>query len=89
MEGEELLGRVITYVFSPLYQLLAAVTIVYFLYGVVKFIWYMRNPDDGSSTERNNGKQHMFWGLVGIFIIFSVGGIIKLFNSLLGGMFVF
>ncbi|MBP6888688.1 MAG: hypothetical protein KBC21_03210 [Candidatus Pacebacteria bacterium] len=89
MEGEEILSRVIEYVFSPFYTLAVSVSFVYFLYGVVIFIWTMRNPDAGDSTKRNEGKSHMIWGTVGLFIILSVGGILKLFNDTFSGVFLF
>jgi hypothetical protein len=46
------------------------------------FIYNFNDP-----TKKNEGKSHLLWGLVGLFIIFSVGGILKMFNSVLGGMF--
>jgi hypothetical protein len=49
----------------------------------------MRNPDGGDTQARNEGKAHMVWGLVGLFIILSVGGIIGFFNDTVGGVFQF
>jgi multisubunit Na+/H+ antiporter MnhB subunit len=89
MEGEQALGRVIEFVFNPLYRLAVVCSLIYFLYGVTLFIWQMRNPDGGDTQKRIDGKSHMIWGLVGLFIIFSVGAIIEFFNSTLGGVFVF
>lgn len=87
MDGEQVLANVIEYVFSPFYQLAVALSVLYFLYGVFMFIWKMRDPDAGDAESRNNGKQHMIWGTVGLFIILSVGGIIKFFNDTVGGVF--
>lgn len=84
MDGEQVLGRVVTEVFSPLYQAVAGVAFLYFLYGVVMFIINMNDPE-----KKNTGKQHLLWGTIGLFIILSVGGILQLFNSILGGMFQF
>ncbi len=89
MSGEQIFANIIEEVFSPFYQLAVTLAFVYFLYGVMMFIWRMRNPDAGDADKRNNGKQHMIWGTVGLFIILSVGGIIKLFNDTLGGIFQF
>jgi hypothetical protein len=89
MEGEQVLANVIEYVFSPLYQLAVELSVIYFLYGVFMFIWKMRDPDASDSEGRNDGKRHMIWGTVGLFIILSVGGIIRVFNDTLGGMFQF
>jgi hypothetical protein len=84
MTGEEVLGRVVTEVFSPLYMLVASCAFVYFLYGGVKFIIALNDPD-----QKNKGKQHLLWGTIGLFIIFSVGGILKLFNEVFDGLFTF
>ena len=82
IDGEAVLQNVVTQIFSPLYQLAAACAFIYFLYGVAKFIYDMRNPE-----EKNTGKAHLLYGLIGLFIIFSVGGILSFFNDTLGGMF--
>lgn len=84
MDGEQVFQRVVTEVFSPLYGLVAACAFVYFLYGGVMFIVNMNDPE-----KKNTGKSHLIWGTVGLFIIFSVGGILQLFNNVLGGMFTF
>ena len=82
MNGEQVFERVVTEVFSPLYGLVAACAFVYFLYGGVMFIVNMNDPE-----KKNTGKSHLLWGTVGLFIIFSVGGILRFFNDMLGGMF--
>lgn len=84
MQGEEVLQKVVTMVFSPLYQLLVVIAFLYFLYGGFMFIKDMNDP-----TAKNTGKQHLLWGTVGLFIIFSVGGILELFNTYLEGLFTF
>lgn len=73
------LEKIVTEIFSPLYQLIAAIAFIYFLYGAAKFIYDIRNP-----SEKNTGKQHLLWGMVGLFIILSVGGVLSLFGSIFG-----
>ena len=82
--GDDILGKVITEVFAPLYSLVVGIAFLYFLYGVVRFIMSMNEPD-----KKNIGKEHLLYGTIGLFIILSVGGILKLFNSVFGGMFEF
>ncbi len=82
--GEQVLQNVITEIFNPLYQLAVALAVLYFLYGVFKFIVDMNDPQ-----KKNFGKSHLLWGLVGLLIILSVGGILKLFNDMFGGMFTY
>ncbi len=84
MDGEVVLGKIVAEFFSPLYQLAVGFALVYFLYGVVKFIYNINDPE-----KKNLGKNHMLYGLIGLFIIFSVGGILELLNSVLSGMFSF
>ncbi|MBP6948666.1 MAG: hypothetical protein KBC41_02180 [Candidatus Pacebacteria bacterium] len=66
---------------SPLYQGVAAFSVVYFLYGAAKFIYDMNHPE-----EKNTGKQHLLWGSIGVFIILSVGGILSIFTSMFGSL---
>ena len=82
LSGETIFQNVVTNVLSPLYQLVAAIAFVYFLYGVAKFVFDLNDPE-----KKNFGKSHLFWGLIGIFIIFSIGGILPFLNGILGGMF--
>ena len=51
-----------------------------FFYGVVVFI-YGRATGTGDMKDLEKGKEFMEWGLVALFIMVSVSGIIKLFQS--------
>ena len=84
MSSEQILQNVIIEVFNPLYKLAVGISFLYFLYGVLRFILDMNDPE-----KRNIGKQHMLWGTFGLFIILSVGGLLKLFNEIFDGMFKF
>lgn len=84
MTGEQVLQNVITEIFNPLYKLAVGIAILYFLYGVFKFILDMNDPE-----KKNFGKSHLLWGTVGLFIILSVGGILKFFSQTLGSMFIY
>lgn len=81
---DDVLQKVITEVFSPLYQLAVGIAIIYFLYGGFMFILNMNDPD-----KKNMGKQHLLYGTIGLFIILSVSGILQVFNSIFDGMFTF
>lgn len=82
MSGEQILSNVVTEIFSPLYQAAVGVAILYFLYGVAKYVLDLNNPE-----KQTFGKSHLLWGMVGLFIILSVGGILSALNESLGGMF--
>jgi len=62
-------------VVTSLGYLMFTLAVVAFFAGIVKFIWAIRNGDSGKEVE--NGKQFMLWGLIALFVMFSVWGIIK------------
>lgn len=66
-------------VVNPVVQLLFALAIVYFLYGVFT---YIRKSDDPG--ERQTGGRHIIWSVIGIFIMVSVWGIIRVLKSTIG-----
>lgn len=77
MEG--LINRFVTYIINPLIAILFALALAIFLWGIARFIW---SADD--ETSRQQGKNHMIWGLVGMFIMVSVYGILNVATSVLG-----
>ncbi len=52
---------------------LFALAFVVFLWGVVQFI--MNSADEG---ERAKGKQFMLWGIIGLFVMFTVWGLVSI-----------
>lgn len=66
-------------IINPLITLLFALAVVYFLYGLVQ---YLLNPD--SEEIRKSSKSHMLWGIIGMFIMVSVFGIMSLILTTLG-----
>jgi hypothetical protein len=73
------LGRVNTLIFNPLIGLIFAVALGYFLWGV--FVFMM---DSDNSTKQSEGKQHMLWGIIGMFIMVAVYGIINIITGTFG-----
>lgn len=67
------LAKVVTQIVNPIILLLAAGAFVLFLWGVFEFI---RNAGDGKLREE--GRRAIFWGLIGLVIIFGAYGIINL-----------
>lgn len=61
--------------------LLAALAMVAFFYGIVQFIWGSR---EGKADVMTNGKKFMLWGLVALFVMFSVWGIVRYFQNVFG-----
>ena len=60
-------------ILNPLIVLLFALALVFFLWGVFQ---YVVMQDSESAHEQ--GRKHMFWGLIGMFIMFSVFAIMRL-----------
>ncbi len=60
--------------------LFLSMAVVIFFYGVVEYIWGLRQ---GDSTKAKNGSQFMIWGLIALFVMFSVYGIIKFGQNIL------
>jgi hypothetical protein len=70
-----------TAIINPLIQLMFAAALVIFLWGIFQFI-----KDSDSDTARDLGKKHMLWGLVGMFIMTGVYGILQmLIRTVFGG----
>jgi hypothetical protein len=55
--------------------------VVVFFFGIVEYIWGVRSGDAGKTKT---GNTFMVWGLVGLFVMFSVWGIIYFAQSIFG-----
>lgn len=66
-------------IINPLIVLLFALAVVYFVYGLAK---YLLSPDN--EEVRKNSKSQMLWGIVGMFIMISVFGILSLIMNTIG-----
>jgi hypothetical protein len=65
-----------TFIVDPAIRLLFAAAILYFCYGVYKFI---KNSD--SDSGRAEGRDHILWSTVGLFIMVSVWGIMEFIQN--------
>ena len=68
---DEVVAIVTTEILQPIVMLLFALATILFFWGVVEFLINRDNEE-----ERDKGKRHMIWGIVGIVIMFSVNGIL-------------
>jgi len=66
-------------IINPLIELLFALAIIYFLYGVYEFISNQANEE-----KKTMGKSHMIWGIIGITIMMGVWTILNIVLSTLG-----
>ncbi len=76
---ETLMTKINKVIINPLIVLLFALAMAYFVYGLVK---YLLNPEN--EEVRKSSKSHMIWGIVGLFIMVSVFGIMNFIMNTLG-----
>ncbi|MES2214259.1 MAG: hypothetical protein V4465_02610 [Patescibacteria group bacterium] len=67
------LNKVNTFILNPLIGLLFAVALCIFIYGIVMFI-----KDAADAKGREKGKKSIMYGLVGMFIMFSAYGLVRI-----------
>jgi hypothetical protein len=77
--GMQLLYNFQSYIVDPAMLLVFTTGFLVFIWGLVQFLWHIR---DGSNHE--DGVQHMLWGIIGMFIMVSVWGIIALIMNTIG-----
>lgn len=66
-------------ILEPLVTLIALAAFVLFLWGVFQ---YIRGAE--SDEKRKTGQQHMFWGIIGLAIIFGANAIISFIRATIG-----
>ncbi|MDO8552016.1 MAG: hypothetical protein Q7S01_00635 [bacterium] len=71
-----LIDKFITLIIDPTIVLIFTAGFLLFLWGLVVFLFNVK--EGGENTE---GKQHMFWGLIGMLVMVSVFGILALINN--------
>lgn len=74
-----LLDKLITYVVNPAILLVFAAGFMVFMYGLLEFMW---NLNSGEASRE--GKQHLVYGLLGMLIMVSVYGILKIIDDTFG-----
>lgn len=71
---------VIISIINPLFMLSISLIFLMFLWGLAKFIFSL-----GNSKSIDDGKQLMFWGIIALFLVLSVWGIVAILrNTFLG-----
>ena len=67
-----LLGKIAIYIINPIIILGFVVAVVVFFFGIAQFIWKA-----DSDTDRETGKRSIGYGIIGLFIMISVYGILR------------
>lgn len=73
MDLDTLITKIAENIINPTLLLLFALALVYFLWGVLK---YIREADKAASREE--GASHMLWGVVGMAIMIGAYTLIKI-----------
>ncbi len=68
------LDKVVDLIINPILLLLFALSFLYLVYGVFNFLRQDMNAADKTRSESRNA---IMWGIVGMVIMFSVFGLIK------------
>ena len=71
------LNKVSGYILNPLILILFSVAFIYFAWGVINLI-------TADASKKSEAKDAVVWGLVGMFIMFSTYGIIRLILDTFG-----
>jgi hypothetical protein len=79
MNIDQLLQKIYTYILNPFIAVLFVVATIYFLIGLIRYFL-----PEGNEGDRATGQRHMVWGLVGMFLMISVFGIMKLIVNTFG-----
>ena len=74
------MAKVYEVILNPLVTFMFALALVMFLVGMLQFFVYKAQGSDKVSQ----GRSHMLWGLIGMFIMISVFGIMRLIIGTIG-----
>lgn len=74
-----LIKKINSAIINPIIVLLFAAAVIVFAYGVFEYI-----KDSDSDEARSTGRRHMISGVIGIFIMISVFGIIQIILNTIG-----
>ena len=76
MDFAGLVTKMIDNVLTPLVAVILGAAVVYFLWGVVKYI-----SKSSSEEERATGRKMMIYGLIALFVMLSIWGLINLLSG--------
>ncbi len=74
-EFSEVVKFVVCFLQQSIVPFLFAIAVCVFFWGMVKFM------STGDSSEREQGKQFMLWGVIALAVMFSVWGLVDLFGQ--------
>jgi zinc transporter ZupT len=78
MSTAQLVANFNTYIVNPLLALIFAVGLAVFVWGVIEFLGALNQLGFGDKEE---GKSHMFWGLIGMFVMVAAWALLQFIAS--------
>ncbi len=73
---EPIVAKIVEVIVNPILTLMFILAILLFLWGIFRFV-----SNDEGATGREQGKQNMIWGVVGLLIMVSAYGIIAFIKT--------
>ena len=73
--ADTVVARIESMIVQPLISFMFAIALLVFIWGAAQFI---SNQGGGEEKKLIDGKNHMLWGIVGILIMVSVYGLMRL-----------
>lgn len=67
-------------IMNTLVEILITISFGIFIWGVVNYFFI----NGGNENERAHGRQFIFWGIIGMVVLFSVWGIVDILLSTFG-----
>lgn len=79
MDGRAVMGAIVGSIIDPVVLLIFSAGVFLFTWGLVVFLLNLE-----SSDKRQVGVRHMIWGILGVFIMATVFGIINIVTETFG-----
>lgn len=79
MSVPHILNKIFTLILNPAIVLLFAIALLMFFWGIVQFI-----NSETTGTARKEGLNKIWWSLIGMLIMFSAYGIIRVILNTFG-----
>lgn len=77
--AQQLVNKVVSLIIAPAILVLFSLAFLLFVWGIVQFL---KSLNDGKVSQE--GKNHMLYGVLGMFVMVSVFGIISLISNTFG-----
>lgn len=80
MGAPEFAARFSAVIVNPILALIFAAGMLVFVWGIVEYMWELSYKGE----NKNEGKQHMLWGLVGMFLMIAAYSVLRLIVNTVG-----